>query len=91
MEHRNKIAGHARRRFAFRPLCEAPRERVQAYLTDVYATVCGEGLTRREARRLAFRLWGKERKVLGRFGALSEETRMALVSLADTFLSEHGA
>lgn len=93
MEHRFRLSGQKHHRFAFCPLCQAPRERVQAYLTDVYAIVCGGGLTRREARRLAFRLWekGEERQRFCRQASLSVETRLTLLCLADAFLSENEA
>jgi len=81
------VRSRSRGRFTFRPAFEGRRDALKGYIADVSALVFGCGLTRRQARRLAFRLLDRQGMcpLPTELGLLAEDLRRELLQLADGF------
>jgi hypothetical protein len=89
---RNVLPGGSKRQhFAFRPAFRTSGEAITRYLADVCALSFGQRLTRREARRLAFRLLADEtvRDTYLQQTVLDDKTKSELLCLANAFLADH--
>ncbi len=84
------LPGQQKKRFRFRPSFCAPREDLKRYIADVSAIVFGYGMTRRQARRLAFRLLAStgERPQLPPF-LPPDEVKQELMELVNAFGKSH--